>query len=226
MTYLIFLSMLFTWVHCVGWASQAKNQSAYFRSVQYAPLHNFFTEVFKPFIWQLPLARFQSILTEEFDRPPFPLVCHKGRNSLRSVSCDFTECSREPSAPVLCFEIYCLREWEGDKELAVQETWERKTSNCCANTFFICMLYAVQFLHIFLKSILYIFTLFTKEIKLENTTYTSIWAISKNAVWISLDIKCHQGADLNQLLFVLIVKSMQVHSLRSWSINRWSNWFH
>lgn len=55
-------------------------------------LHNFFIEVFKPFIWQLPLACFQSIPSEEFVRLPLLLVCHKGLDSLGSVSCDFIGC--------------------------------------------------------------------------------------------------------------------------------------
>lgn len=57
-----------------------------------------------------------------------------------------------------------------------------------------------------------------KEKKLKIPLNINILAINKNTVdlcRISLDIKCcYDGADLNQLLFALIVKSMPVHSLR------------
>lgn len=74
-----------------------------------------------------------------------------------------------PPPPIICSEIYCLR--EGETELAVRDAWEGETSDCFTNTLSICLLNAAAFHFNFLVHSFFladILTLFMKERKLEN----------------------------------------------------------
>lgn len=147
----------------------------------------FFIEVFKPFIWQPPptLVRFpKHTIRRICETPPPPTSVPQKPWFIRErFMWLYWVLTGEPSTPVVCFEMYCLREREGDREFSVQETWGGRN-----NTFSICLRNVFYFLNSF-----FFLALLMTEIKLQYTTVYLYLCINTNAVdhcWISLDIKC------------------------------------
>lgn len=113
-------------------------------------LYNFFIEVFKPFIWQLPLARFQSIPSKEFVyRPPHPppsththvhtQVGHKSLDSLGSFSCTLLGVKGSPPPHRLLWNLL----FNGVR--GRQRAGEGEPSDCFTPTFSIYLLNAAPF---------------------------------------------------------------------------------